>query len=83
MVEKGSIGIAENQCGIYPNNSPGGWQILGRSPLNFFDKNCVPPTPFSAGDKIQFYEVSKTEFHKIEKSVSSNDFMLKWEYENR
>tara|TARA_B100000929_G_C15491583_1_gene414614 strand:- start:340 stop:1071 length:732 start_codon:yes stop_codon:yes gene_type:complete len=78
-VKKGSVGIGENQTGIYPKNSPGGWQILGKSPIKFFDKNQMPPSLFSAGDKIKFYSVSKDEFSSIEEEIEEGNFTLKIE----
>lgn len=80
IVEKGSVGIGEKQTGIYPTNSPGGWQILGRSPLNFFDKNEDIPSPFSAGDKIKFNPISKAEFYEIKEQVNLGIYELKSEY---
>ena len=76
-VEKGSVGIGEKQTGIYPKNSPGGWQILGRSPLDFFDKNATVPSPFSAGDKIKFKPVSKAEFLEIREQIKSKNYQIK------
>jgi len=66
-VEAGSIGIAGRQTGIYPLNSPGGWQIIGRTPLQLFDKGKNDPTLFKTGDTVQFYSITKDEF-KISKS---------------
>ena len=66
-VEAGSIGIAGRQTGIYPLNSPGGWQIIGRTPLQLFDKGKNDPTLFRTGDTVQFYSITKDEF-KISKS---------------
>ena len=78
-VEKGSVGIGENQTGIYPKNSPGGWQILGKCPVELFDKNEALPSVFSAGDKIKFDAVSKEEFYRIEKEIENGDYKLKIE----
>ncbi|MUP46943.1 5-oxoprolinase subunit PxpB [Gramella sp. BOM4] len=78
-VEKGAIGIGENQTGIYPKSSPGGWQIIGRSPVELFDKNKKIPSPFSAGDRIRFFSVSKEEFYEIEKQVGAGTYTLKVE----
>lgn len=58
----GSVGIAGKQTGIYPLESPGGWQIIGRTPLKIFDAAKNPPVLFRAGDKVQFYAISKKEF---------------------
>jgi KipI family sensor histidine kinase inhibitor len=78
-IEKGAVGIGENQTGIYPKSSPGGWQILGNCPVQFFDKNNDPPCEISAGDKVKFYSVSKEEFKKISEQISKGTFQLKKE----
>ena len=61
-VEAGSIGIAGRQTGIYPLASPGGWQIIGRTPLKLFDATKKEPTLLKAGDRVQFISISKNEF---------------------
>lgn len=58
----GSVGIAGVQTGIYPMDSPGGWQIIGRCPLKIFDKDTNILAKFKVGDRIQFYPISKNEF---------------------
>jgi inhibitor of KinA len=58
----GSVGIAGRQTGIYPLASPGGWQIIGRTPLKMFDGNNNEPTILKAGDIVQFYSISRDEF---------------------
>lgn len=60
----GSVGIAGNQTGIYPIESPGGWQIIGRTPLKLFDINRKPEILLRAGDYISFYPISIEEFNK-------------------
>ena len=65
FVEAGSIGIAGKQTGIYPFRSQGGWQIIGRTPLKLFDKEKINPVLFKAGDKVQFYSITKDEFEDI------------------
>jgi inhibitor of KinA len=64
-VEAGSIGIAGRQTGIYPLKSPGGWQIVGRTPLKLFDKEKEDPTLFRSGDTVHFYSITKDEFENI------------------
>ena len=66
-IKKGSIGIALNQTCIYPQNSPGGWHIIGVSPLNFFDLKSNNPCFAKPGDKIQFTEISIKQFQKMKK----------------
>ena len=78
-VEKGAVGIGENQTGIYPKSSPGGWQIIGKSPVEFFDKTKLPPTEISAGDKVKFYSVSISEFQEIQEVISEGNFHMKIE----
>ena len=65
IIPKGSIGIAENQTGIYNIESPGGWNIIGRTPYELFDKNSEPPIKIKQGDTITFYEVKINEFNRI------------------
>ena len=66
QVEAGSVGIAGRQTGIYPLKSPGGWQIIGKTPWNMFEKEKVNPVSFKSGDHVQFYSISKDEFEDIQ-----------------
>ncbi|MFW6326635.1 MAG: 5-oxoprolinase subunit PxpB, partial [Desulfovermiculus sp.] len=62
-VEAGSVGIANNQTGIYPIASPGGWQIIGRTPLRLFTPEQADPVPlYRPGDQLRFVSISETEF---------------------
>jgi inhibitor of KinA len=61
----GSVGIAGMQTGIYPMNSPGGWQIIGRTPIKIFDKDPAILGKLSAGNRIQFYPIAFAEFEKL------------------
>jgi KipI family sensor histidine kinase inhibitor len=61
-VPTGSVGIAEKQTGIYPCEAPGGWRIIGRTPLRFFNPFEQPPTPLKAGDTVKFKPISEKEF---------------------
>jgi inhibitor of KinA len=58
----GAVGIAGIQTGIYPLSSPGGWQIIGRTPVRLFDWQADPPIRFQCGDEIEFYPISREEF---------------------
>jgi len=64
-VPESSVGIAGFQTGIYPTNSPGGWQILGKTPLKIFNPQKETPFLFQAGDEVNFYPITKKEFLKI------------------
>ena len=65
-VPRGSVGIAQNQTGIYPVESPGGWQIIGRTPLRLFDPAKWPPTPLEMGDLVKFFPIQEEEMAKWE-----------------
>ena len=62
LVQKGSVAIADTQTAIYPEDSPGGWNIVGKSTFNAYNKTLPTLTPFAVGDKIQFVPISKKEF---------------------
>jgi inhibitor of KinA len=64
-VSAGSVGIAGLQTGIYPSNSPGGWQIIGRTPWKIFDPQPNKLAKFKVGDRVQFYAISKQEFDSL------------------
>ncbi len=61
-VSAGSVGIAGRQTGIYPFDSPGGWMIIGRTPLNIFNKKAADPVFFQPGDMVTFYPITENEF---------------------
>ena len=63
-VPQGSVAIAQRQTGIYPVQSPGGWHILGWTPINLFDANRWPPTPLEMGDLVRFFPVQKEEINR-------------------
>ena len=67
LVEEGSIGIAGKQTGIYPLPSPGGWQIIGRTPLRLFDLQKTNPFLLNPGDRVRFYEISLATYYSIKK----------------
>jgi len=63
-VPAGSVAIAQKQTGIYPMESPGGWQIIGRTPIKIFDPKKEPPALLQMGDLVQFYPISEKEFNQ-------------------
>lgn len=67
-IPAGSVGIAGKQTGIYPLDSPGGWQIIGRTPLKLFDPGKEIPCFLQAGDRVHFYPISKKEFTDLTQS---------------
>jgi len=63
-VPQGSVAIAQRQTGIYPVQSPGGWHILGWTPIKLFDANQWPPTPLEMGDRVRFFPIQKEDIHR-------------------
>jgi KipI family sensor histidine kinase inhibitor len=61
----GSVGIAERQTGVYPVESPGGWQIIGRTPLRLFAPARENPFLYEAGDRIRFVPITEAEFCRL------------------
>jgi len=64
-VPTGSIGVANRQTTIYVTESPGGWHLIGATPLRFFDYNKTPPTLLEPGDAVRFVPISADEFDRI------------------
>lgn len=64
-IPAGSVGIAGSQTGIYPLETPGGWQIIGRTPKKLFFPNQDPPSLIQAGDKIRFVPITEKEFFEM------------------
>ena len=67
-VPAGSVGIGGLQTGIYPVESPGGWRLIGRTPLKLFDLNRTPPSHFQAGDYARFCSIREEDFLELSKS---------------
>jgi KipI family sensor histidine kinase inhibitor len=61
LVPRGSVGIAQKQSGIYSVDSPGGWQIIGWTPIRLFDPQRKPPSQLVMGDRVQFYSITAEE----------------------
>ncbi len=76
-VDKGSVGIGGAQTGVYPQNSSGGWNIIGKSPLNFFNIKATNPCFAKSGDRIQFVAVDIHTFYQIEREVINQEFIIK------
>ena len=64
-VPKGAVAIGGQQTGIYPMESPGGWNIIGRCPLELFDINKTQPCLLKAGDRIRFQQITESVFQEI------------------
>lgn len=68
LVSAGSVGIAGAQTGIYPKDAPGGWQIIGRTPLTIFDP--VQLALFAPGDTVSFYPINLDEYNSLKKETT-------------
>lgn len=73
-IEGGSVGIAGEQTGIYPVASPGGWQLIGRTPLKLYDASREKPVLLEAGQYIKFCSVTEEEYREIEKQVENGTY---------
>ncbi len=73
----GSVGIAGEQTGIYSLETPGGWQIIGRTPLRLYDPKRKTPMLFQAGKYLKFVSISKDEYDYIEESIKLGTYQLK------
>jgi inhibitor of KinA len=78
-IAPGSVGIAGSQTGIYPLKSPGGWQLIGRTPVKLYDPYKEQPILLESGSYIRFVPVSKQEFEEIEKAVERGEYTVQTE----
>ena len=75
-VERGAVGIGGEQTGVYPVNSAGGWNIIGKTPVNFFNVDLENPCFTNSGDQIKFISISLDEYQSIEESIKNNTYSL-------
>lgn len=73
-ISQGSVGIAGSQTGIYPIDSPGGWQLIGGTPLRLYDPNREVPILLKAGNYIKFVPISEDQYKAIEKDVNDGSY---------
>ena len=77
VIPAGSVGIAEAQTGVYPIESPGGWQLIGRTPLRLFDVDRTPPSLIDAGDCVRFVPLAdEDEYRHIEEQVRAGSYQV-------
>ena len=73
-IPAGSVGIGGSQTGIYPMDSPGGWQLMGMTPVKTYDPDREVPIRVEAGDYIRFVAIDEDEFHRIKELVDKNEY---------
>lgn len=79
QIEKGAVAIGGSQTGVYPSQSPGGWNIIGNSPIDFFNISKNVPCFAKSGDKIQFYPITLKEHNDITTLVNAGVYQLESE----
>ena len=80
-IREGSVGIGGNATGIYPMDSPGGWQLMGRTPVRAYDPNREEPILFRAGDIIRFVPVDVDSYRRITREIEQGDWKNQWDSE--
>jgi len=75
-IPAGSVGIAQRQTGIYPVESPGGWQLIGRTPVRLFDPDRRPPVLVEAGDYLRFVPIDAATFVGVDAAVTRGTWTL-------
>ena len=80
LIPAGSVGIAGEQTGTYPSDSPGGWQIIGRTPVTMYDMSKKQAALLQAGDYVRYVPINENEFHRI-KLLGSNYIPSMYEVE--
>lgn len=74
-IPQGSVGIGGSQTGIYPMESPGGWRLIGRTPILPYDPARTPPVLYTAGDDIRFVPVDRARYDEIAAAVAEGTYI--------
>lgn len=75
VVPPKSIAIAGQMCAVYPDSSPGGWNLLGRCPIPFFDVRADPPALLAPGDTVNWYEIDRVSCLEMEARLASGELL--------
>ncbi|MDR1650943.1 MAG: carboxyltransferase domain-containing protein, partial [Synergistaceae bacterium] len=79
VIPAGSVGIAGKQTGVYSIESPGGWQLIGRTPLRLFDPaDSIRPTLIEAGDRVRLRSVSREENEAVKRDADAGRYAAEW-----
>ncbi len=76
-IPAGSVGIAGNQTGIYPTESPGGWRLIGRTPIELFHPQKEPPALLRMGNYVRFVPIPAEEFRRMKEEVEQGTYRVK------
>jgi inhibitor of KinA len=76
-IPAGSVGIAGNQTGVYPADSPGGWRLIGRTPIELFHPDRQPPALLQAGNYVRFVPITADEFGRIREEVKRGVYRVR------
>lgn len=76
-IPAGSVGIAGSQTGMYPSDSPGGWQLIGRTPLKLYNDKKEPPTIINAGDYVRYVSIDEQQYKQISAAVADNTYVVR------
>lgn len=82
-VPAGAVGIAESQTGVYSMDSPGGWNLIGLTPVQFFDPDATPPVPIQPGSFIRFESRTAPEIEQIKQQISDGSYEISAEGSSR
>ena len=75
-VPQGSVGIAMGQTTIYPLDSPGGWNLIGKMPVPLFDPARAEPIMFRPGDRVKFFQIDEAEFTRLKQATEGGAMPL-------
>lgn len=78
-IPAGSVGIAGNQTGAYPIESPGGWRLIGRTPVRLYDPDRAEPVLIRAGDVVRFRPIDSQEYEELEQRIRSGQYVIEVE----
>lgn len=76
LIPQGSVAIGGNQTGVYPQESPAGWNIIGRTPVLFFNPSRELPSFLKSGDILKFQAVSSSDYLAIEKEIKNGSYLV-------
>ncbi len=76
LIPAGSVGIAERQTGVYPIASPGGWRLIGRTPVQLFDAGRDPPVLAGPGDYVRFVPLTEKAYRDVERQVQAGSYQV-------